>query len=137
MATMQRPEPDGAPDLEGLAAYLSDVANEQSELGRLDCVRFVVEALRAARIADVRPLMRYDDRDTALERIRRARGLDKAIRSELGEPNVGAGEFELGDMAFVPPHCIGFVMTDYIAVKSRATIWRIDLDCATHGWRLT
>lgn len=119
-----------------LAAYLATAATQQSELGRLDCVRFTIEALLEGFGVDLRHKLRYEDRHQAIARIRRHRGLDSAIRSELGEP-IPAEELRPGDIAFVPPRAMGLVMPGYIAVKFRATVWRLEMRTASHGWRVT
>jgi len=133
-ATVPDHEPGGV-DRQALADYLAGVCNRQSELGGLDCVRFVVEALLAGFSVDLRGKLRYADRQGALRRIRHHRGLDAAFRYELGEP-LPAEELRFGDIAYVPPHAVGLVMPGYIAMKARATIWRYKLSTATHGWRV-
>lgn len=119
-----------------LSAYLAHAATQQSELGGLDCVRFTVEALREGFGIDLRANLKYRDKREAIGRIRRHRGLDSAIRHELGEP-IPAEELRPGDIAFVPPRAMGLVMPGYIAVKFRATVWRLEMHTASHGWRVT
>jgi hypothetical protein len=128
---MQRQGPDGR-----LAEFFADVVNEQSSLAKMDCVIFVVDALRYGFDVDLRDRLRYHDKKTALARIRKHRGLDGAIQHELGPP-LPRDQLRYGDVAFIRPHAIGLVMPTYIAVKGRSTIWRITLDLAVHGWRVT
>lgn len=127
---MQHQGPDGR-----LAEYFSRVVNEPATLAKLDCVMFVVDALRNGFGVDLRDQCRYTDKRTALARICKHGGLDGAVRHELGDPLPG-DELRYGDIAFVNPHAIGLVMPTYIAVKGRSTIWRITLDLAAHGWRV-
>jgi hypothetical protein len=127
---MRHREPDGP-----LAEYFADVVNEHSELAKLDCVTFVVDALRAGFDVDLRDRLKYTDRRSALARLRKHKGLDGAVTYELGTP-LPADELRYGDIAFLNPHAIGLVMPMYIAVKGRSTIWRIDPRLAVHGWRV-
>ncbi len=136
MGTVHVRERDGVRiDAGALGEYFAQVANEQSELGGLDCVRFVIEGIRIGAGIDFRDRLGYWDRRSAVRRLRGSRGLDAAFREALGDPDPPES-LDICDIAFFAPHSVGLVMPGYVALKSRATIWRIALDQAKHGWRI-
>ncbi len=118
-----------------LSKYFSKVHNQPSILGKLDCVSFVADAAYIGWDADYREKLKYNDRRSAVDRLRKADGLENALIDALGDP-VGADELEPGDVAYLFPSAIGIVMPDYIAVKHRRTIIRVDKSFALKGWKL-
>lgn len=118
-----------------LSEYFNSQAGVRSNLGGLDCVRFVIEALEAGWGIDCRDVLGYHDRRSAVDRLRIAGGLEAAFTAELGEPMPPA-ELRPGDIAYFIDPAVGLVMPGYIAVKLRGSVGRIPLQFADKGWRL-
>jgi hypothetical protein len=117
-----------------LSEYFITASEHPAELGRLDCVRFVVEALNAGWGIDYTAMLGYGDRRTAIDRLRLAGGLEAAFTAELGDP-IYPALLEPGDFAFFPDPAVGLVMPGYCAVKVRKTIIRVPLQFIEKGWR--
>ena len=116
-----------------LTKYFNATVAQPACLGRLDCVRFVAEALKAGWGIDHLDVLRYSDRRTAVKRLRELGGLENAVSSVLGEP-VNPADLRPGDVAYFLEPSIGLVMPGYVAVKFRQTIVRVPLQFAARGW---
>jgi len=121
-------------DRAALSKYFEATATKPAALGGLDCVRFVIDALYVGWRVDYRDILGYQDRRTAIDRLRIAGGLEAAFTAELGDP-IEAEELSPGDIAFFNDPAIGLVMPGYVAVKFHRTIGRVPLYCAAKGWR--
>lgn len=118
-----------------IAEYFNSQASTRSSLGDYDCVRFVIEALRVGWGVDYRAMLGYDDRRSAVDRLRLAGGLEGAFTREFGEP-IAPAELLPGDVAYFEDPAVGLVMPGYIAVKLRGSIGRVPLQFASKGWRV-
>lgn len=96
---------------------------------------FAIESLFFGWGIDYRDVLGYRDRRSAVERLRIAGGLEEAFSDELG-PLLPVSALEPGFIAYFPPpgESVGIVMGNYIAIKHRSTIYRVDLDAAQGGW---
>lgn len=117
-----------------LANYFEEVAATPSNLGGLDCVRFVIESIYYGWGADFRDVLGYSDRRSAVERLRIAGGLEQSFTDEFGEP-VAAVNLRPGDIAYFEDPAIGLVMPGYVAVKFSRTIGRVSLQFVSKGWQ--
>jgi len=117
-----------------LHKYLISAAARPAVFGKFDCVWFVFGALDEGWNRDYLTLLQYDDRRSAVTRLRAAGGLDEAISEHLGQ-DIPMSDLGVGDIAWLPPANIGLIMPDYIAVKYRRTILRVPLSEARSGWR--
>jgi len=116
--------------------YFERTAALPFEFGRLDCVRFAVEALHEGFGRDYRADLMYHDRRSAVARLRAADGLRDAIGASLGR-ELRPEELEPGDLAWFDwePATIGLVLDDYVAVKAGRTIHRVHPSAILFGWR--
>lgn len=123
-------------NVEALHTYLSAVASKRFALGHYDCVRFVAEALFIGWDKDYLGVLDYNDRRTAVRRLRKAGGLAAACDDALGE-RIPWNDLKTGDVAyFDDPHAtIGLVMPDYVAIKIGVTIYRGNVTHCEFGWR--
>lgn len=117
-----------------LRTFFDESASRDSVLGGFDCVRFVIEAIRIGWGKDFRRCLRYDCRRSAVNQLREDGGLRDAFSKVLGEP-VARSELEPGDIAYFPDGFVGLVMTTYIAVKYRSTVYRVGFDSCAEGWK--
>lgn len=116
-----------------LAAYLAEAASQPACLGHLDCVRFVAGGLVAGWDRDFRNLLGYEDRRSAVARLRKSGSLYAAISAEFG-PAVPAEELQPGDIAYYADPAIGLVLPNCIALKIYRTIARVPRSSAACGW---
>ncbi len=123
-------------NIEALAEFLSESAQRQFVLGKFDCVSFAFEGVRVGWDRDFLDNLGYDDKRSAVDRLRESDGLYEAICAGLGQ-DIPMSDLVPGDLAWLPPACIGLIMPDYIAVKTHRTIIRAPLDAAISGWRTT
>ena len=119
-----------------LHKYMIAAAARPSVFGRYDCVSFVFEALAEGWNRDYLTLLNYDDRRSAVDRLRAAGGIYDGISKHLGQ-DIPMSDLEVGDIAWLPPSNIGLIMPEYIAVKYRRTILRVPLSEARSGWKTT
>ena len=117
-----------------LSTYFADAAIADSVFGKLDCVRFVIEALYVGWGTDFRDVLGYSDRKTACARLRLSGGLEQAFTDELGDP-VAPTELKTGDIAYFEDPGVGLVMDSYVAVKFGNTIGRVPLQFVSKGWK--
>ena len=120
-------------DQQALRDYLAEAATRPAQFGGFDCVRFAVEALYVGWRRDFRAALGYQDRASAVARLRAAGGLEAAISAELGEP-VAVHWLDPGDLALLPGSGLGLVMPRCILVKVRRTLARLPFDSAYKGW---
>lgn len=128
----------GVHNLPALRAYLATAALTPAELGKLDCVRFVIEAIRAGWGQDFRGCLRYECRHSAVVQLREDHGLRSAFCKVLGEP-IPAAELVPGDIAYVRDaktgtRAVGLVLFDTVVVKVGRTIARVPLAYCDEGW---
>jgi hypothetical protein len=121
-------------NVEALSRYLSQAAQQPAALGRLDCVRFVVEALVIGWGRDYRRHLEYSDRRTAVAQLRRQGGLMDAIDRALGQ-NLPATDLGPGDIAYFDDPCIGIILPNHVLVKVRRCILRVPMDSVRCGWK--
>ena len=124
-------------DAEALSVYLFTVASRPYELGKMDCVRFVADCLRIGYDLHYHEFLGYNDRQSALRRLREAGGLKKAIESVL-DREVPACDLHPGDVAWLPNNrhgVIGFIMPGQVLVKADCRIDRFDIHSVQSGWR--
>jgi len=121
-------------NVEALAQFLSASAQRQFVLGKFDCVSFVFEGVNVGWDRDFLQFLAYDDKRSAVDRLRFSDGLYDAVCEGLGQ-DLPMCELAPGDIAWLPPSCIGLIMPDYIAVKTHRTVLRVPLDCAKSGWK--
>lgn len=109
---------------------------ERSTLGGLDCVRFVIEALRVGWDRDFSKGIRYSCRRSAVSQLRQSGGLYESFCEVFGT-DIPITDLTEGDIAyFVAPHpSVGLVMPDYIALKTAKTILRIPMELSRSGWK--
>ena len=119
--------------VERLAAYLEGCASQPARLGHLDCVRFVAGGLVAGWDRDFHDLLGYEDRRSAVARLRKAGGLYAAISTEFGPP-VPAEELKPGDIAYYADPAIGLVLPNCCVLKIYRTIARVPRSSAACGW---
>lgn len=119
---------------DALSKYFLDVHSSPTRLGGIDCVRFVIDALYIGWNIDLRPMLGYHDRRSAVDRLRIADGLRQAFIDDLGDP-VSEDQLEPGDIAYFDDPCVGLVMQDYIAVKFGRTIVRAPRNFCDIGWK--
>ena len=119
-----------------LRKLFNEVAPQQFELGGLDCVRFVAEAVFVGWGRDYRDVLDYTDRRTAVDQLRQNGGLRAACTNALGRiwPVESLSE---GDVIWFekPVATIGLLMPMYVAVKSARQIGRVPIDERMMGWR--
>lgn len=122
-------------NMQAVATYMNLVARQPNQLGVLDCVRFVAEMLYLGWGRDYRDALQYEDRRSAVNRLRAAGGLRNACSDVLGMQRPGS-ELRCGDVAyFDDPPTIGIILPGYCAVKFGRTIQRINLSHVESGWR--
>lgn len=131
MGQLQRSE--GLMDEIAIRDYFERAHGMRSALGDLDCVRFTIEGIFYGWGIDYREILGYQDRRTAIDRLRIAGGLQQAFTDELGDP-VDVDELLPGDIAYFDDPAVGLVMPGYIAVKYRSTIFRAPRQFARCGW---
>ena len=66
-------------NVEALAKFLSKSAQRQFVLGKFDCVSFTFEGVRVGWNRDYLKFLEYDDRRSAVDRLRASDGLYDAI----------------------------------------------------------
>ena len=103
-------------------------------LGKFDCVSFAFEAVKVGWGRDYLDNLGYDDKRSAIDRLRLSDGLYDAICAGLGQ-DIPMCELGPGDLAWLPPSAIGLIMHDYIAVKTYRTILKAPLESAHTGWK--
>jgi hypothetical protein len=121
-------------NVESLREFLNESAQRQFVLGKFDCVSFAFEGVKVGWDRDYLKFLAYDDRRSAVDRLRASDGLYEAICEGLGQ-DIPMSELGPGDLAWIPPSCIGLIMPEYIAVKTHRTIIRAPLDAAKSGWK--
>ncbi len=121
-------------NVEALAQFLSASAQRQFVLGKFDCVSFVFEGVNVGWNRDYLDNLGYSDKREAVNRLRESDGLYDAVCDGLGQ-DLPMSELVPGDIAWLPPACIGLIMHDYIAVKTHRTILRYPLESARSGWK--
>lgn len=121
-------------NIEALAAYFTKAAPRQFVLGKFDCVSFVFESVNIGWGRDYLDNLGYSTRREAVDRLRASDGLYDAVCAGLGQ-DLPMCELEPGDIAWMPPACIGLIMHDYIAVKTHRTIVKMPLATAWTGWK--
>lgn len=117
-----------------LSKYFANASDAPFVFGKLDCVRFVIEAIHVGWGKDFRDILGYSDRGSACTRLRLAGGLEQAFTDELGEP-VSPVELIAGDIAYFEDPGVGLVMENYVAVKIGTTIGRVPLQFVSKGWK--
>jgi len=108
-------------NVEALAAYFNKAAPRQFVLGKFDCVSFVFESVNVGWGRDYLDNLGYSTRR-------------EAVCAGLGQ-DLPMCELESGDIAWVPPACIGLIMHDYVAIKTHRTIVKLPLDAVHTGWK--
>jgi len=121
-------------NVEALAEFLSKSAQRQFVLGKFDCVSFTFEGVRVGWNRDYLKFLEYDDRRSAVDRLRASDGLYDAICEGLGQ-DLPMCELGPGDIAWIPESTIGLIMPDYIAVKAYRTVVRVPFEFARSGWK--
>ena len=121
-------------NVEALATYFNESAPRQFVLGKFDCVSFAFEAVKVGWGRDYLDNLGYDDKRSAIDRLRLSDGLYDAICAGLGQ-DIPMCELGPGDLAWLPPSAIGLIMHDYIAVKTYRTILKAPLESAHTGWK--
>ncbi len=120
---------------EALARYFDDWANRRQCLGTIDCVQFVAGAVYVGWNRDYRNVLQYDDRRSAVRRLRELGGLQAACCHAMGDMRP-IDELEPGDVVwFDRPATIGLLMPNYVAVKMGRTIHRLVIEPHMRGWR--
>lgn len=121
-------------NVEALSKFLNASAPRQFVLGQFDCVSFVFEGVSVGWDRNYLDNLGYSDRREAITRLRESDGLYDAVCDGLGQ-DLPMCELSPGDIAWLPPSCIGLIMHDYIAIKTYRTILRVPLDSARSGWK--
>ena len=118
-----------------LRQLFNDIAPRRFELGGLDCVRFVVDAVYAGWGRDYRDQLNYQNRRSAVAQLRRSGGLKDSCIAAMGElwpmENLEAGDVVWFDL---PVQTIGLLMPNYVAVKTHRQIVRVPIDPRMMGW---
>lgn len=119
-----------------LRKLFNEVAPQRFVLGRLDCVRFVVDAVRVGWGRDYRGQLDYRDRRTAVSQLRRSGGLKDSCIEAMGEM-WPVDDLVAGDVVWFdkPVGTIGLLMPLYIAVKANRRIVRVPIDSRMMGWK--
>jgi hypothetical protein len=118
-----------------LRHFFNDQAMLPQQLGVIDCVSFVTGAVQAGWGRDYHSVLKYQDRRSAVKRLRELGGLKNACTYAMGEM-VPIDELSPGDVVwFEQPTCIGLLMPEYVAVKQGRTINRYAIDPRMMGWR--
>lgn len=118
-----------------LQDYFESVAAEPTRLGHLDCVRFVIDAERIGWNRDFTDKLGYDDRRSAVTRLRAAGGLYEAFVEHLGEA-LPATDLETGDIAYLHDPAVGLVLDNCLVVKGWRTIVRLPKSHPHVGWKV-
>lgn len=121
-------------NVEALAAYFNEAAPRQFVLGKFDCVSFAFESVKIGWGRDYLDNLGYDDRRSAIDRLRLSDGLYDAICDGLGQ-DIPMSDLVAGDLAWLPPSAIGLVMHDYVAVKTHRTIVKVPFEFVRSGWK--
>jgi len=121
-------------NIEALAAYFNEAAPRQFVLGKFDCVSFAFAGVKIGWDRDFMECLGYEDRASAIGRLRDADGLYDAICEGLGQ-DLPICELEPGDLAWIPPSAIGLIMADYVAVKTHRTIVKVPFEFVHSGWK--
>jgi hypothetical protein len=121
-------------NVQALAEFLSESAQRPAKLGSFDCVSFAFEGVKIGWDRDYLDCLGYQDRRSAIDRLRAADGLYDAICEGLGQ-DLPICELDPGDLAWLPPSLIGLIMPGYIAVKCYRTVLRVPLEQARSGWK--
>lgn len=121
---------------QALRKLFNDIAPRRFQLGQLDCVRFVVDAVYAGWGRDYRDQLHYQDRRSAVAQLRKSGGLKDSCIEAMGElwpmENLQAGDVVWFDE---PVGTIGLLMPNYIAVKTHRQIVRVPIDSRMMGWQ--
>lgn len=119
-----------------LRKLFNEIAPQRFELGGLDCVRFVVDAVHVGWGRDYRHALHYDGRRSAINQLRQDGGLRAACTNAMGRmwPVESLSE---GDVIWFdkPVSTIGLLMPLYVAVKTHRQIVRVPIDERMMGWR--
>ncbi len=121
---------------EALHTYLADQSQIPSRLGSVDCVTFIVGALKAGWGRDYSKVLGYSDRRSAIRQLRAADGLLEAARAVLG-PECAIDDLPAGSVAYadVPQPTLGLVMDDWVIIKMPSQVARIERSYDLVGWR--
>ena len=121
---------------EALHTYLAEQSQIPSRFGTVDCVTFVVGALRAGWDRDYSKVLHYSDRRSAIAQLRTAEGLLEAARAVLG-PECAIDDLPAGSVAYadVPQPTLGLVMPDWVLIKMPTHVARIERSYDLVGWR--
>ena len=116
--------------------YFDTVAPVQHKLGALDCVRFVTDAVFIGWGRDYRAILQYNDRRTAISRLRALGGLKGACSHAMGEMYM-IDALSPGDVVYFdkPSPTIGLLMEHYVLVKQGTTLHRLEREPQIQGWR--
>lgn len=121
-------------NVEALAEFFSESAQRPAKLGSFDCVSFAFQGVKIGWGRDYMACLGYEDRRSAIDRLRAADGLYDAICEGLGQ-DLPLCELAPGDLAWIPPSLIGLIMDDYVAVKYARTVLRIPFEYVRTGWK--
>ncbi len=122
-------------NIPALREFFNTQAPITQRLGTIDCVSFVTQAIFIGWGRDYRDILQYNDRRSAVARLRELGGLKAACFHTLG-PMYFICDLNPGDVIwFDKPPSIGLLMPTYIAVKQGVTINRYVLEAHLMGWR--
>ena len=123
-------------NVEALRDYFYETAAQEFKLGGMDCVRFVTEAVFIGWGRDYRDVLQYQDRRSAVSRLRFLGGLRGACNFAMG-PMHDIDDLEPGDVVYYhkPKATIGLLMPGYVAVKMGKNIHRFEIEEGMKGWK--
>jgi len=122
-------------NVDALRLFFNTAANQRQKLGTVDCVSFVTQAVFIGWGRDFFGYLQYDDRRSAVQRLRQLGGLKQACDHAMGEQRP-VTELEPGDVVwFDKPATIGLLMEGYVAVKMGKTIHRLQIEPQMVGWK--
>ena len=118
-----------------LGRFFETQYGQKQELGSIDCVKFVTNAVLIGWERDYRAILQYDDRRSAVKRLRELGGLKAACCHAMGDMHP-ISELEPGDVVwFDEPATIGLLMPGYVAVKLGSVIHRFQIEPQMKGWK--
>ena len=123
-------------NIPALKRYFHTTANHPHALGMMDCVRFVTEAVYIGWGRDYRPVLQYQDRRSAVDRLRELGGLRGACNFAMG-PMQSIEDLEAGDVIYFhkPRPTIGLLMPEFVLVKMGKNIHRLEIEQGMKGWK--
>ena len=108
----------------------------RQKLGTVDCVTFVTQAVYVGWGRDYRSVLQFDDRRSAVNRLRELGGLKKACLHAMGSMYY-MEDLEPGDVIWYdkPQPTLGLLMPGFVLVRGAYSIHRHAADDHLMGWK--